>query len=395
MDRTPGIILPFLNSSQKDLEDEIRRRSSEAGYTSFDPQEFMHFLFTNDTTDQLILEHFGTKGMHWGIRKSQEEKQAIRNTKAKKYEDKAKELQIQIDKNRTRRFNPRRYNKIRKLEIEKKVALEDAERKRQGKLSKKQKQIAIGATVAGVLIGGFITYQSLNSGNARRLMSNGKAFVQKKHGLRWKLNPSLRDPNLSIDELAEKVVKPINPHYGAPGTKMNCRRATLAYEMRRRGYDVAATRSSTGRGQDITGTYNLLHPGINMVPSGASGAAVRAAGESRKMQKPFTDFIKTGNLLGEHHIKGWRIGSRVLEDLSQQPDGARGELGIKWLVGGGHSLAWERVKGETVIFDTQTGQKYVGDHIFKIMPNVAEAGITRLDNKPLNDEFLKRWLRNV
>ncbi len=40
---------------------------------------------------------------------------------------------------------------------------------------------------------------------------------------------------------------------------MNCRRCTFAYEMRRRGYDVAATRTTNGRGQTAVGVYNALN----------------------------------------------------------------------------------------------------------------------------------------
>jgi hypothetical protein len=347
--------------------------------------------------DELLLEHFGTKGMQWGVRK--ERKQAARNVRAQKFVDKANILDEKIkdlgtDTKGARNILKRR--EIKKLTEKKESALDDAERKRQGNLSKRQKKVAIGAGIAGTIVASYVTYSALNSGNARRLASKGKDFVLQKKGLPWKLKPELRDPNLDVDGIMNNVVSHINPNYGATGTKNNCRRATYAYEMRRRGYDVAATRTHTGRGQDITGVFNVQTPGANLVPVGVSGAAARVIGELRKPSKPFTERASTeGANLGKQVFKGSDIGDQIRYALSKQPDGARGEFGMMFNAGGGHSMAWEKVKGVVVIFDTQTGKKYQGDEIVSLGQHLSEAGITRLDNLPLNDDFLRRWLKNA
>lgn len=57
------------------------------------------------------------------------------------------------------------------------------------------------------------------------------------------------------------VIRGVNPKYGQPGSKMNCRRCTFTYEMRRRGYDVEATRSTKGIGQTGLGLAYGVTPG--------------------------------------------------------------------------------------------------------------------------------------
>lgn len=50
-----------------------------------------------------------------------------------------------------------------------------------------------------------------------------------------------------------------HPEYGnSLGSFMNCRRCTFAYELSRRGYDVQATKTLIGTGQDANGMNQML-----------------------------------------------------------------------------------------------------------------------------------------
>lgn len=360
----------------------------------------------NQDAEEFILEHYGTMGMKWGVRKEarQERRQVKREGKAQKFVKKANEFDTRIkeigtDTKGVKNLLVRR--ELRDITEKRDRALDDASRKREGKLSKRQKKVAIGASAAAVIVGSAITYQALQSGNARRLVGKGKDFVLRKQGLPWKVNPELRDPNLDVDGIMEKVVGHINPNYGAAGTKNNCRRATFAYEMRRRGYDVAATRTGSGRGQDASGLFNVTRPNINLVPAG-KGAVARIFSEARGANKygkakPFTEAIANPDFnFGEKIAKGESVASKIRGLIAVHPDGARGEFGMEWIGGGGHSMAWEKVKDRVVIFDTQTGKKYeTPDELEDLGSRIARAGITRLDNIPLNDDFLRRWVKDA
>lgn len=86
----------------------------------------------------------------------------------------------------------------------------------------------------------------------------------------------------------------------------------------------------------------------------------------------------------------------ILSSLSKQPNGARGELGMMFKGGGGHSMAWEIVQGKPVIFDTQTGKTYKSAlDIAQLSTNLTHSGFTRLDDKALNTNFLMRWVKNA
>lgn len=373
-----------------------------------------------------FLEHHGVKGMKWGARR-REDKSVRREAKAQKYESRAKVASGKADKAAERvrsadsqlrlkpRFGKRQIKRNRQMWLEEQrrqekirdQAKNDAERKRHGKLSQNQKKVLIGAGVVAALVATKVTYNQIQSGEGHRLMMNGKNFVQNGRGSKgvfpWKIKADLAKKDMDVDEIYDKVVKDINPGYGRYGSKMNCRRCTFAYEMRRRGMDVAATRTSNGRGQDVGGMHNVLRPDEkNWVHAGRGGLISRVAldarlkertGQTTKFQETLSEFSSGLAKIEVDH-------NDILGSISKQgfPDGARGELGIIWGAGGGHSMAWEIVKGKPVIFDTQTGQKYLKEHAGDLasgIPGVAQAGITRLDNVPLNEEFLKRWLKNA
>lgn len=58
MNRTPGFIVPSSYSSQQKLEEDLRRRDTEAGFTPFN--------FSDFTNSEIM--HYGIKGMKWGVR---------------------------------------------------------------------------------------------------------------------------------------------------------------------------------------------------------------------------------------------------------------------------------------------------------------------------------------
>lgn len=355
-----------------------------------------------------FLAHHGVRGMKWGHRKRRPEgegrprlsKQDKRNARAKKFTDKAAKYQARIDelapkatakgfKNAHSRHVAQKQ--IRELYKAKRQALNDAEAKKQGKLSRNQKRVVIGASIVAALVASAYVAENLESGEFNRKAMLGKAAL-KRETFDFKKDANLAK-QMTSDEVYSKVVKHINPNYGEIGTKMNCRRATFAYEMRRRGYDVKATRTTTASGQNARGLINALHPERKF--------------QSTKMSKMKNDILagKDTELIsmvskfgggGANKIVDGHNPHAIFYTLAKQPNGSRGELAVQWSMGGAHSVAYEIFNGKPVIFDNQSGMKITNPDLFtKHLGEVSSAGFTRLDNVELNKDYLARWLKNA
>lgn len=263
--------------------------------------------------EEVYLEHFGVKGMRWGVRKTTDTK----STKVGMTPD-----QVYL--------------------------------------------ATYGAAIATLVL---VQY-------GLKRADSGRKDAKKTGDKEFKQDPRLK-AKMSVNQLQSKVVHQINPDFGAAGTKMNCRRATMAYEMRRRGYDVQATKSVFASGQGAKGLKSAV---------GIKTKHESPWGEKKVGDKP-KDF---GN------ASAIKKAEDVFASLSKYPEGARGEVGVGFVMGGGHSMAFEVVKGKPVIFDTQNGKVYPNPKAYaEFTPMVYSAAHTRLDDKPLDQEFLKRWVTDV
>lgn len=342
--------------------------------------------------------HYGVKGMRWGVRKDY--KTQRRERKAQMFEAKAKNAQKWID---TGQYNNKKLTKIRDR------ALKDAEATRSGKLTTGQKRVLVGAAVVASLVAANALHNTIDSGNARVLINKGRDFIEKTDKYTsLKRDESLADKSLSADALFLKNVFPVNQGYGEPGTVNNCRRATFAYEMRRRGFDVVATKTSTGRGQDAAGLDRALGRKGDSLRKTVIKDILASGGENVDLNKI------TNRALGDVPVsfaaKDSGRSKAIYDTIAKMPNGSRGELGVKWGVGGSHSMVWEVVNGKPVVFDAQSKKMFKspeslsklieygsdGNTIESLLGSakVSNAAITRLDNIELDEDFVKRWVKN-
>lgn len=373
------------------------------------------------TPEELVddLIHFGIKGMRWGVRKREEtssrkptksetsgwsnKKRTRVEKRAKRHEIQARKAQTEIDKikdnpSKWRTIQNNRNNRIKELEKYRNRELKAAKDLRAGHLTDFQKKVIIGSSVTAGILATYGTYRLVETGTARQFLTRNTPFVKN----------DLLNRKMSSDAIMREVVKPINPNYGGLGTKMNCRRCTFAYEMRRRGFDVKATNSVEGSGQTIAGLLNAVDPsshlrtGVHAVNRDLqkSGHPVEIASRISQLGKESID-INRGVFAvkpdGTIFNAGSNASNNIFQAIGKHSEGARGELGVGWNMGGAHSMAWEIIGGKPHIFDTQTGKVYSSIAAFdKDMGKVInQAGITRLDNIPLNENFLRKWVFNV
>ena len=366
-----------------------------------------------------FLEHYGVKGMKWGVIRKKDsapvskEVQDRREQRASKFDARASMFNTKISELKPKAANGNVFqrssanNQIKDLTKERDRALKDAQLKREGKLSTTQKKWAVGGAVAAGIIVPAAAVKAVDSGDLHRLTIKGKEFVSgTKHS--WKRNDSLAQSGLDVDDIRQRVVKDINPDFGKFGANMNCRRATFAYEMRRRGYDVAATKSSLATGQSASGLYNATAgKGQKQVSRNMIGMYGRMIRENIQgtAEKPgaFTGQVMEAGGLGLQKVPGI-VGSntranagQIFKKLADMPDGARGEVSVVWAgMPAGHSIAWEVIKGKPTLIDAQMNKIIDSPEAFaRVYTNIAKAGVSRLDDVQLNEDFLTRWIKDA
>ena len=364
--------------------------------------------------DEVYFQHYGVKGMRWGVRNEERGPNRLsRKERSKSHQKKADETQSEIDAIGNTK-NPYKKLKVRSLKKERDKEAATAKAMREGKLTPTQKKVAIGAAVVGVIVGTAVTVRAIESGQASAAITRGKQFIQGKFNSPFDTNP--RYATRDLDQSTLQLIADGVNDYGAPGSKNNCRRCTMAMELRRRGHQVRATRTLTGLGQDNTGWIQAVEQiDREGVPKTFTGGIWRSATESlAKAQDKrlpgfqLNDWVEKSDGTGAYKkIKkltadeaiepnAREMAHSIFDALAKEPNRSRGELSVSWLGGrGGHSMFYEIVDGVPVIFDTQTGKRWDSPDIVDFMEKakrMSDAGFTRLDDKPLNMDFIRRWV---
>lgn len=155
----------------------------------------------------------------------------------------------------------------------------------------------------------------------------------------------------------DEDVKAVNPKYNpnADGIEyqkycQNCCYCSMAYEMRRRGYDVKAKpRSDDKQYHDLTDWAQNPMEGI-----------INFKGESRTYAVGVSDKLDLEPLSKPIPKKQVNILVNRLRDGIKEvmPETARGVLTIDYYFGGGHSMMFDK-SGDTIyVIDAQSGEKF-------------------------------------
>ena len=190
-------------------------------------------------------------------------------------------------------------------------------------------------------------------------------------------------PDLSLKTKAttlDEDMAAVNPIYHTNNKSHydeNCGACTIAYDLRRRGYDVAAVdedayRKSGGTLNDLVDCYD-------------NAKLIDMSYIARKYN--ISEKSSTGHPTKE-------LVSCMEKEMLSEGDGARGNFLTVWSLGGGHSISWEVENGEIVYRDCQTNEKVELD---KWLGMSDEFYYFRTDNLTPNErieDYVQNYVRN-
>lgn len=136
----------------------------------------------------------------------------------------------------------------------------------------------------------------------------------------------------------------INPEYSRDPESLyneNCSYCTIAYDLRRRGYDVEA-------GSEIDANDDGYGDGMTPMTIAECYDGVTV-----------DDFVSIDELAEKYGADYtlYEMAAATEKDMLSQGEGARGNLCVYWRQGGGHSVSWEVENGKVVIRDCQINRK--------------------------------------
>lgn len=192
-----------------------------------------------------------------------------------------------------------------------------------------------------------------------------KLEIDKKTGLHLKSDTTSKEDDM----------KHVNPGFKDfdKNTKNNCVLCTVAYDMRRRGYDVSAKKTTTGYESNYTTTLY-------------KNAKLEQIHVPKSYDELKKDRQKTVAFGGNKELA-----SKTVDSLVKQGDGARGALLVQWGgQGGGHSMVYEVENSKVVIRDCQSNKTYKPE---KILTKCYAAQYVRLDNVDFDPKKIKEAVR--
>lgn len=185
--------------------------------------------------------------------------------------------------------------------------------------------------------------------------------IDEKSGLHLKAKEMTPEEDL-------KVINPLYNDYKAD-SRMNCVNCSIAYDLRRRGYDVQASEAAFGKSTNETLSFY-------------------------KNAELSTDLITSPNKVVNNPrspvVKNYRDSAK--KAIADVPDNTRGVLLVAWAQapGAGHCVAYDKTNGVFNIRDAQIGKTITGEKkISRYIDTTYEWQMFRTDNLEPNYEKIK------
>lgn len=179
----------------------------------------------------------------------------------------------------------------------------------------------------------------------------------------------------------------VNPNYDPSwmAYSENCSNCTLAYDVRRRGYDVEAAPYNQ---------YETFKPTIDEVSTWYKGVSEDDWLVNRMdTTSDNTHDRSWENKPGKPDFTAIEF-NETKSAIKSMPDNSYGQFCVYWSHGGAHSLVWEKTRDKVILRDCQTNKTYDYDKYVKEWGQyVDKTYVLRTDNLELTDNALRR-IRN-
>lgn len=153
------------------------------------------------------------------------------------------------------------------------------------------------------------------------------------------------------------------------GGQNNCPCCSVAYDMRRRGYDVVAKETRSGlSNEQMVSMYK--DPVVHEI----------SADTEDYRYFPTKDGVSVRNA---------GLSNAVYEQMDKEPDNTRGIMFMEWYPegNGGHAVAYEKENGKTYIYDAQCREKL---ELYEYTDNASKFYYYRTDNLEPDLEQIKK-----
>jgi hypothetical protein len=260
--------------------------------------------------------------------------------------------------------NPKEYNKAnRSKETSSNKRMNNKSNEHEGLTDKQKKAIKVGAVLVGAaLVTGGAVYLA-KSGKLDDLVLKGKNEYEK--AIKTFSYKKIDGPHGIIQDCAK--VNPLYKDKKAVGVRNNCVSCSVAYELRRRGYDVKSKPNA------------IFDPISAHIKSAGYGNESYIKAVFKKYNKNLkrtsvSDFQQLDTILSKNY-----------------PDGSRGIINFKRAKKSGHSICWEVKNKKLYFIDAQCNRVYHTTSKFFKKQKFSKNDIhfIRLDNLEISHNRIK------
>ena len=219
-----------------------------------------------------------------------------------------------------------------------------------------------------------VAYVKTGVQTVRRKLSDGE--IDPETGFKMKNEKDQKKMSNSSYQDENEDLSKVNPGYynWNSNTKSNCALCTVTYDLRRKGYDVTANTATTGF---YVENLKDWYPDV----------------EVNHISSSDTTKTKYTNEQGFTVVETETPSNKLINELSNEPDGAHGYLGVYWNEGGGHAMVWEKRGDKVVILDGQSNTIY--ENPYEILQyTTGDYHYARLDNAEIDPEAIQRCAKS-